>query len=131
MTRLGFRLARLLEPVTPIEPVSLDVRWRAEGNLLRVHLTGEIDLSTAGRIDQVEDAYLHSRCRDVELDLSRVTFCDCAGLEHLVRIYEQAARRGGRARLCEVPGEVHRLLWMTRGTHPWPVPSTPPAGPLP
>jgi anti-anti-sigma factor len=51
------------------------------------------------------------------LDLSGVTFIDVAGVGILVRVHEEAARRGGRLPLVSVPAPVAKLMHLTGLDH--------------
>ncbi|MEU9079558.1 STAS domain-containing protein [Kitasatospora sp. NPDC004745] len=80
-----------------------------------VRAGGEIDLDTAPSLRRALAAALESH-REVVLDLSEVTFMDCAGLGALVRARNQADRCGGRLSLRGARHRVARLLELT-GLH--------------
>jgi anti-sigma B factor antagonist len=50
-----------------------------------VEVTGEIDLSTARRLDEVLQSRIRSQVDEVVIDLSAVTFFSVAGLNSLLR----------------------------------------------
>ncbi|MFI2608938.1 STAS domain-containing protein [Kitasatospora sp. NPDC018619] len=81
--------------------------------VVRAH--GEIDLDTAPALRRALAAALESH-REVVLDLSEVTFMDCAGLGALVRARNQADRGGRRLVLRGADRRVVRLLKLT-GLH--------------
>ncbi|MEV8100738.1 STAS domain-containing protein [Kitasatospora sp. NPDC085879] len=88
----------------------------AQGNEpLVVRARGEIDLHTAPSLRRALSAALESH-RAVVLDLSEVTFMDCAGLGVLVRARNQAGRCGARLLLRGAGRCVVRLLRLT-GLH--------------
>jgi anti-anti-sigma factor len=71
-----------------------------------LHLSGEVDLLTAPALrERLYDAALGSE-RMLVVDLSAVTFLDCAGLGPLL---EARAYLGGRLRLRGVPWPMQRL----------------------
>ena len=72
----------LVGPVTVLE--------RAPG---RFSVTGEIDLATAARLDELE--YVHG---PLLLDLHGVTFMDSSGIAALVRLHQRCPHRD-----CHVP----------------------------
>ncbi|KDN87972.1 STAS domain-containing protein [Kitasatospora cheerisanensis] len=76
---------------------------------------GEIDVDTAPALCRALADALESH-REVVLDLSEVTFMDCAGLGALVRARNQADRSGRRLILCGAGRRVVRLLELT-GLH--------------
>ncbi|MFF2546483.1 STAS domain-containing protein [Kitasatospora sp. NPDC058063] len=80
-----------------------------------VRASGEIDLDTAPALRGALTAAFESH-REVALDLSEVTFIDCAGLGALVRARNQADRCGGRLVLRGAGRRVVRLLELT-GPH--------------
>ncbi|MDQ0305926.1 anti-sigma B factor antagonist [Kitasatospora herbaricolor] len=73
---------------------------------------GDIDLETAPALHRRLEAALREH-RDVVLDLSQVTFMDCAGLGTLLDARGQAERHGGRLVLRAVGPDVLRLLRLT------------------
>ncbi|WP_431676199.1 STAS domain-containing protein [Kitasatospora sp. KL5] len=73
---------------------------------------GDIDLATAPRLRRVLARALKTH-RDVVLDLSEVTFIDCAGLGALVEARNLAGRRGGRLVLRGAGPCVVRLIRLT------------------
>ncbi|AUY48353.1 STAS domain-containing protein [Streptomyces sp. CB01881] len=77
-----------------------------------VRANGEIDLDTAPALRRTLAAALESH-REVVLDLSEVTFMDCAGLGALVRARNQADRSGRRLVLHDAGRRVVRLLKLT------------------
>ncbi|MEU8517688.1 STAS domain-containing protein [Kitasatospora sp. NPDC048722] len=80
-----------------------------------VRARGEIDFDTAPSLRRALAAALESH-REVVLDLSEVTFMDCAGLGALVRARNQADRSGRRLVLRGAGRCVVRLLKLT-GLH--------------
>ncbi|WP_329493589.1 STAS domain-containing protein [Kitasatospora herbaricolor] len=78
--------------------------------VVRAH--GDIDLDTAPALHRRLEAALREH-RDVVLDLSQVTFMDCAGLGVLVDARDQADRHGGHLVLRAVGPDVLRLLRIT------------------
>ncbi len=92
--------------------LELDTEER-EG-LVQVSLRGELDLSTA---DKVED-----ELRRVEeggdnllvLDLSGLTFLDSTGLRVMVTADQRARKAGRRLALVKGPETVHRVFTITK-----------------
>ncbi|MFD9124725.1 STAS domain-containing protein [Kitasatospora sp. NPDC059571] len=80
-----------------------------------VRANGEIDLDTAPALLRALAAALESH-REVVIDLSEVTFMDCAGLGALVRARNQADRCGARLVLRGAGCCIVRLLRLT-GLH--------------
>ncbi|MFF2548830.1 STAS domain-containing protein [Kitasatospora sp. NPDC058063] len=85
--------------------------------IVRAH--GEIDLDAAPSLRRALATALESH-QEVVLDLSEVTFMDCAGLGALVRARNQADRCGARLVLRGADRRVVRLLKLTGLHRPWP-----------
>ena len=99
-------------------------RYSASSGLLRVSsydeglgrvlvLVGELDMASApvltdhvGRLGASCPAHLVA-------DLSRLRFCDCAGLAALLRIHRRAVESGGWLRLCAAGAVMHKVLSIT------------------
>ncbi|WP_439380621.1 STAS domain-containing protein [Amycolatopsis lexingtonensis] len=79
------------------QPRSADHELIAAGRHMSVHLrhpgartvlvevSGEVDLSTARRLDEVLQSHIHDQVEEVVIDLSAVTFFSVAGLNSLLR----------------------------------------------
>ncbi|MFF4344380.1 STAS domain-containing protein [Kitasatospora sp. NPDC001540] len=81
-------------------------------NPFLVRVRGEVDADTAPRTGR-ELARALAEHREVVLDLSEVTFMDCAGLRVLLAAGEQADRTGARLVLRGAGRPVTRLLELT------------------
>lgn len=91
----------------------LQVAVRRSGECtLVVRLEGELDVYSAGdlhnRLRETETG-----CTDVVIDLSRLSFMDCAGLREIVEAGKRARSRGGRLSLIDGPPAVRRLFTLT------------------
>jgi anti-anti-sigma factor len=82
----------------------------------RAQVTGEIDTDVAGQLWGVLERALHDGDGGLDIDMSDVTFCDCQGLNVLLRL-RQAALSGGHMLTITDPGpRVRRLLALTGTT---------------
>ncbi|MFE5522044.1 STAS domain-containing protein [Streptomyces virginiae] len=90
----------------------------AEHGVAVVAVTGEVDLTTIPFFqDALEDALI-SRPRHLQVDFAQVTFCDCSGLNALLRARTAARQAGADLTLVHVDAAtVVRLLDLT-GTGP-------------
>ena len=89
------RARRLPEPtITPeLEPGVFACFVDYDGhNTAEVHIRGELDIASAPQLAAILDAAL-ANARLVVLDLSQLTFMDCAGLDAIIRA-DSSARRG-------------------------------------
>ncbi|MFB7668215.1 STAS domain-containing protein [Kitasatospora sp. NPDC056138] len=80
-------------------------------------LKGEIDLyGGAGLAEALARAALDCPA-GLDLDLTAVRFCDCAGLEALLRAREQALNAGRTLVISTASAPVERLLTLTHSRH--------------
>jgi len=80
---------------------------------VRLRVVGELDCRTAPRLVRCVYGLLDSGHRQVDLDLSGVTFVGAAGLTAFREAAFRAGQVGGRARLTAVPPQVRRILAIT------------------
>jgi len=103
-------------PVARVEVAAPDAVFsasaRVDDAVFLISVAGEVDVARAGPegTAPVDDAYAASGARDIEVDLSGVTFLDSGGLSWLVRLRTAAQRRGGCVRLVGVPPRIERVL---------------------
>ncbi|MFF5173444.1 STAS domain-containing protein [Micromonospora sp. NPDC000089] len=84
-----------------------------DGDVLRLRLAGELDLSVAGELTAELDRLQSAGERRLLLDLAGVTFCDSTGIAAFVRGDNRAAVDGGWLRLTGAVGRVDRVLRLT------------------
>lgn len=86
--------------------------WRSQDGTLRVRLDGDLDIYSAADLhNRLREA--EAGCIDVVIDLSGLSFIDCAGLHQIVEAERRARLRGGRLTLIDGPPSVHRLFTLT------------------
>ena len=79
-----------------------------------VHLTGELDHHSASRVRGSLDLILKDvTVREMQLDLSQVTFMDSAGLGVVLGRYKTISARGGRMIVSGVRPPVDRIFRMS------------------
>lgn len=103
----------------------LQVRSAVADGAALIVVAGEIDCDTANQLQQVFDDCLSRRLDTVEVDLSAVSFCDCAGLNVLLRARSRAIDAGARFRLLARSRQVSRLFALTRVSEVFESPSPP------
>ena len=93
---------------------SFACRWRLEGReAASVRVTGEVDIATAGRLDDaLREALGYARL--VVLDLRRMSFMDTTGLRVILDTAARARPRGARIVLTGASAQVETLLDLTR-----------------
>jgi anti-sigma B factor antagonist len=95
------------EPVPPPEPSG-----RRPSDGCSVRAPGELDTASAGRL-LADVAQLVSRCREVVVDLSAVTFVDGAGVDALLAARRAVEAAGGSFRLSSPRPSVRYVLALT------------------
>ncbi|MER7309571.1 STAS domain-containing protein [Streptomyces griseoluteus] len=84
--------------------------FASSGNRSRVIVRGELDLVSGEQIrGRLVDALAASSDR-LELDLSGVSFCDCAGLNVLLELRHRAVSQGKTVTIQAASPVVDRLL---------------------
>ena len=81
-----------------------------------VAVSGEVDVCTEGPLRQVLLRIMRERDARLLLDVSGVSFMDCAGLRALLTVRRRAELRGGCMRLIVTSAAVHRIIELT-GSH--------------
>jgi anti-anti-sigma factor len=92
-----------------------------------VEIMGELDLDSGTRLrDDLVEALARS-ARGLELDLSRLDFCDCAGLGVLMELRQRAGRQGKTVVIRAAGRVVDRLLTLVGAEELFAAPGSPPA----
>ncbi|MEV5018004.1 STAS domain-containing protein [Streptomyces sp. NPDC053780] len=76
-------------------------------------VAGEVDTRTADTLRREASKIIQQGCPHLVLDLSRVRFCDSAGLSALIGLWHAAQAAGGALRLTDVPDRLTRMLVLT------------------
>lgn len=84
-----------------------------------IRVRGEVDLLAAPDLRAATALVAELGCRDVTLDLSDVSFLDCAGLDALESCRDRLEASGGRLRLGRTSSSVRRLLALTHSRARW------------
>lgn len=77
-------------------------------------LKGELDLATVGRFRRAAIDTMNENGPALTLDVSGVTFMDCASLSMIIALHREARVRGGHVTLTGTPPSVWRLLRLTK-----------------
>ncbi|MEU9920193.1 STAS domain-containing protein [Streptomyces griseoluteus] len=85
----------------------------SSGNRNRVTVRGELDLVSGDQIRPRLVEALTASSNRLELDLSGLSFCDCAGLNVLLELRHRALRQGKAVTIQAVSPVVDRLLDLT------------------
>jgi anti-anti-sigma factor len=90
-------------------PVPFRCDIAPEGEVVRITLAGELDLSTAAR---VEPALRDNGAKKRLLDLRELTFMDSSGLRLILRAHAEARRTGHALEIVPGPPAVQRVFQM-------------------
>jgi anti-anti-sigma factor len=77
---------------------------------IRLDLTGELDMSTAGNLSRAITAALDTGPDDIVIDLDGATFCDCAGITALLNGRQDALARQVSYQVRNAHGNPLRVL---------------------
>ena len=92
---------------------------RPEVGLPVVRMTGEIDLSCTGRLEElIRQRMTAASLRAIVLDLTGITFCGSCGVEMLLQAQCRANQRDVELHVVPGTGPVQRMLELT-GTRPF------------
>ncbi|WP_405550530.1 STAS domain-containing protein [Streptomyces sp. NBC_01171] len=87
--------------------------YASSGNRDRVTVQGELDLISGNQIRAHLVEALTASANGLELDLSGLSFCDCAGLSVLLDLRQRALSQGKAVTIQAVSPTVDRLLDLT------------------
>ncbi|MDQ1050394.1 anti-sigma factor antagonist [Streptomyces sp. V4I2] len=97
-------------PVSGHQQSMLGIETRPEGDRTAVVVTGEIDIAGVQALGDALSGALRRSVRGIDLDLSGVDFCDCSGLNVLVRVRRHARESGKDLAVRATSAAVRRLL---------------------
>ncbi|QMU76793.1 STAS domain-containing protein [Streptacidiphilus sp. PB12-B1b] len=93
---------------------SLDVVALDRGTIAEIMLVGELDLDADEQVRlAVTGALIDPQVRQLDIEVSLVTFCDSSGLNALTRAYQQTRTAGVTLRLVNVGRQLRRVLDLT------------------
>ncbi|WP_328665985.1 STAS domain-containing protein [Streptomyces sp. NBC_00322] len=105
------RPSRPVVDSTDINRLALTVTVVA-GDRARVVVVGEIDMDSAADLHRVLTGALHASAA-LEIDLARVSFCDCSGLHTLMDTWYRARSQGRTVAVIDASPCVRRLFELT------------------
>jgi anti-anti-sigma factor len=92
----------------------LELRVETDGDLVRLALEGELDISSASRVEREIALLEDTSPRVLVLDLRRLDFMDSTGLRIVVGAIARAEAAGRRFVVVRGPEPVHRIFRITR-----------------
>jgi anti-anti-sigma factor len=106
----SLRLRRYCAPRVSL----LDLNTEAQGDGVRIVLSGELDISTAPRVEEELTRVEEGRPAVILLDLRELEFMDSTGLRVIVSADGRAREAGRSLRLVRGPEAVQRIFRVTR-----------------
>ena len=95
-----------------VSPSFTCARSDARAGAASVRLTGELDMTTAFRLERaLRDA--QDEAGQVVLDLRDLTFLDCSGIRVILGAAQRARRAGHRLTVVPGPAQVNRVFTLT------------------
>ena len=92
----------------------LDLTTEAQGDGVRIVLTGELDISTAPRVEDELRRVEEGRPAVILLDLRELEFMDSTGLRVIVAADGRARKQARRLVIVRGSDTVQRIIEMTR-----------------
>lgn len=83
-----------------------------KGTIARARLIGELDHHTATQVRSRLDALIVDGIRELDLDLSGLTFMDSSGIGVLIGRYKLMNERGGKVVVIKSNMHVDRIMRM-------------------
>ncbi|MEY9874448.1 anti-sigma B factor antagonist [Streptacidiphilus sp. MAP12-33] len=93
-----------------LPPGTLTVERHDCNDRAEITLVGEIDMASAPILRHALSRCLADGVHAIDVDLSRVDFCDCTGLSAFLQAYHQAAAAGASLRLHHPRPVLARLI---------------------
>lgn len=101
------------EPSSPAQPPKfgeLTVSAQREGDVHTIRLAGELDIATAGRIEEELERAEASGARSIVLDLSGLTFMDSTGVRLVLSANARSRADSNRLSIVRGPASVQRVF---------------------
>lgn len=87
--------------------------FQVTDDILVVSVSGELDHHHAGKLrDDIDEAMCAFHCRDLVMDLEKVTFMDSSGIGVVFGRYNKILKKGGRLILTGCSEYVEKILYM-------------------
>jgi anti-anti-sigma factor len=93
---------------------ALSIQMAHERDHTTLALIGELDIMSAGHLEEAVEAALDDDHRHLTIDTAALTFCDSSGLLALLRARQAAAAVQGTLQLANVHGVLWRILDITQ-----------------
>lgn len=90
----------------------MDLKTHTNGDVLYVHITGELDHHVASSIRETVDRELinDTSLRNIEFDFADLTFMDSSGIGVIMGRYKIVEKRGGGVYASHVRPQIQKIL---------------------
>jgi stage II sporulation protein AA (anti-sigma F factor antagonist) len=93
--------------------LSLQVDVYSQGDILIVHISGELDHHTSELVrNRVDQEINENHCQHLILNLSGLSFMDSSGLGVILGRYKRITQNGGKMVISNVSPQILRLFEM-------------------
>lgn len=83
------------------------------GDILIATAHGEVDHHNAGKLrDEIDEAMVAFRCKNLIFDLENVTFMDSSGIGVVLGRYNKVLQKGGRLMITGCSEYIEKILHM-------------------
>lgn len=93
--------------------MDLGLSSRVEGNKTVVAISGELDVFTAPKLDEMLAESIEAGRINLILDLTDVTFLDSTGLGTMVKALKRARERGGSLKVVATAERITKVFKIT------------------
>lgn len=93
---------------------TFDVRSEQRGDTVHIRLSGELDISTAAKVEDELARIEPNRPETILLDLRNLAFMDSTGLRLLIAADTRARNQGRKLTIVKGPEPVQRVFRITR-----------------
>ncbi|MFI9805414.1 STAS domain-containing protein [Streptomyces sp. NPDC052301] len=94
----------------PLPPGRIATSYASSGERVHVTVRGELDLVSGDRLRDRLSAALAASSSGLDLDLSGLSFCDCAGLSVLLELRRRALSQNKTVAIQDTSPAIDRLL---------------------
>ncbi|MFI9283596.1 STAS domain-containing protein [Streptomyces sp. NPDC053076] len=98
------------KPGRPLLPGQATATYAPSGDRIRVTVRGELDLDSGNQLRGDLHQALAASSSGLDLDLSRLDFCDCAGLNVLLELRQRALSQTKTVVMCAAGPAIDRLI---------------------
>jgi anti-sigma B factor antagonist len=110
-----------------VRPSGFEIHSEFEDDTGRLTVVGELDMATAGELEEALRAPLERSVSRLVIDLSKLSFIDSSGLRLLIVLNDRARTEGWTLGLVRPPEPIYSLFRITGADENLPFLDAPPA----